>query len=225
MSWAEVFKINKNMKKALNEQLRDLKFQPIRIITSSITYTPEKTGIYKIICVGKGGDGSAASASNIYGGASGGGGGVAIKTMRLSSSSSYSVTVGTSASFAYTGGAITATAGGGASSWIDSAASGGTASGGDYNFTGTSGSYTRTNFTAPTPGSVGVAITDLIRTPPSEIITQYQRTVILRYGDCLLNYGGAGTGAGYYASSSASGEDYRSGMPAAVLIIPLELEE
>ena len=48
MSWGEVFKINKNMKRALNEQLRDLKFQEVKIITSTGTYTPTKTGLYKV---------------------------------------------------------------------------------------------------------------------------------------------------------------------------------
>ena len=57
MSWGEVGRLNNNFKKPLNEQMRDMQYKPLRIITSTTTYKPEKTGLYKIICVGAGGDG------------------------------------------------------------------------------------------------------------------------------------------------------------------------
>jgi hypothetical protein len=41
----------------------------------------------------------------------------------------------------------------------------------------------------------------------------------------LLGYGGGGTGAGYYNSSSSYGGTAISGLPGAVIIIPLEMEE
>ena len=136
MSWSEVFKINKNMKRALDEQMRDAIALPMRIITTSTTYTPEKTGIYKVICVGAGGKSGGATGSSMSGvyGDSGGGGGVAIKTLKLLSSESYNITVGSSASFSNI---LTATSGGNGAK--NSPGSGGTATGGDYNFSGGNG--------------------------------------------------------------------------------------
>lgn len=223
MSWGEVFKINSNMKKPLNEQLRDMKFQPIRVITSTGTYIPEKTGIYKIICIGSGGDGAYAQTGSNLGSSGGGGGGVAIKVMKLTSSVSYSVTVSTTASFAYSGGAITATSGGAAFSG-KSAGVGGTASGGDYNYVGEAGSSSSSFNTGVRAGSVGVVLTDLTRS--------HYRTNALRNGtattylvcDGILNYGGGGTvlvdsyNSTYVANTVAP-------LPAAILIIPLEMEE
>ena len=228
MSWAEVFKINKNMKKALNEQLRDAIGIPMRIITSSTTYTPEKTGIYKIICVGAGGDGYVDTSSN-GGGGCGGGGGVAIKTMRLSSATSYAVTIGTTASFAYDTTAITATAGNRGQYYSNS--TGGTASGGDNNYTGTGGAYSKVNYQSASPGSVGVAILGLTNTPSPYVgILGTVSTVAMQsynypYGVSLLNYGGGGSAIWFYENSTARGGYAISGKPAAVIIIPLEMEE
>lgn len=224
MSWGEVFKINKNMKRALNEQLRDLKFQPIRIITTTTTYTPEKTGLYKVICVGAGGNGGYSNSVGSVGAGSGGGGGVAIKTIKLDSDTSYSVTVSATASFAYNSEAITATAGGYGLSNV--AGAGGTASGGDYNYTGESGSNTGTISTGtshvpPATGSVGVFISDLTRSPSPD----YADSKIFPYGDSLLNYGGGGTAYGYYNGSGSYGGYASVGKPAAVIIIPIEMEE
>ena len=113
MSWAEVFKINKNMKRALNEQIRDLKCNPMRVITTTQSFTPEKTGLYKVICVGAGADsyGNTTSYSSDMIAEAGSGGGVALKTIKLYSSKSYNVTVSTTASFAYDSTALTATPG------------------------------------------------------------------------------------------------------------------
>ena len=230
MSWGEVYKINNNMKKPLNEQLRDMTYQMGRIVTASTTYTPEKTGLYRIICVGKGGDGTAKSTSSANPRAyAGGGGGVAVKTMRLLSSSSYEITVGSTASFAAGTTILTATSG-------TASGDGGTASGGDYNFSGTEGKTTTSMFAVPAPGSVGVVIMGLTNTPAPATNTLIDTSpsgenevycLSFPYGDSVLNYGGGGTGAGFYksANTTSSGGYSTTGKPAAVIIIPLELEE
>ena len=230
MSWAEVFKINSNMKKPLNEQLNEVKEQlngrlrnticlPMRVITFSSTYTPEKTGLYKVICVG-GGGGAGGGSSSSYSGLTkkngGGGGGVAIKTLRLSSTTSYNVTVSTTASFSTE---LSATAG--------TSSSVGTASGGDSNYQGHSGNSAGDVFdTGVVGGSVGVAITELTRTH-SVTHTDFSSYITeLRYGDSLLGYGGGAPTLMYYDEDA--GRYYTvsmMGQPAAVIIIPLEMEE
>lgn len=223
MSWAEVFKINSNFKKPLNEQIRDISYKPIRLITADTSYVPEKTGVYKIICVGSGGTAMIGYyATNAP--ASGGGGGVAIKTMTLSSSTTYAVTVGTTASFAYSGGAVTATAGGAAS--YGTPGTGGTASGGDSNFTGLAGGTNIANSgSVVAGGSVGVLIPELTRTPSP--ISTYMASVYydLQNGDCILQYGGgASTVHVYVSSSNTNYAKFTNPSPAAVIIIPLEME-
>lgn len=223
MSWGEVFKINKNMKRSLDEQMRDLKFQPIRIITQSTTYTPEKTGLYKVICIGAGGDGYFNDSSNNYSAAGGASGGVAIKTIKLTKATSYNVTVSTTASFSNE---LTATSGGSSSS----GGTGGTATGGDYNFAGKSGGSSNSKTASVKGGSIGVAISDLFTIgetlsgfgyDSSDLLQMYN----LRYGDNLLGYGGGG-GAALYRNSDTYVDGVRlNGLPAAVLIIPIEMEE
>ena len=217
MSWAEVGKINSNMKRSLNDMLRDMMYRPMRIITETGTYTPEKTGIYKVICIGAGGKGGYSSASNTYGASSGAGGGVAVKNIRLTKNTSYAVTVSSTASF---GTYLTATAGGSASS-ATSETSGGTAVGGDYNYTGQSG--TPSGYKSdlrPKGGSVGVAFPELHRT----LHYTYNSNVILEYGDSILAYGGGGSAWGNYSGSTGNGFGC-PGLPAAIIIIPLEMEE
>lgn len=228
MSWGETYKINSNMKKPLNEQLRDLKFQPVRIITTTGTYTPEKNGIYKVICVGAGGNGAAYCRDNNYRAASGGGGGVAIKTLNLLKSSTYNVTVGTTASFSYGSNSLSATAGSNAAAGSGSASvgTGGTASGGDYNYTGTNGNKDESNRAIIQPGSVGVCISDLFCSK-SAWVTVAGGSWELKYGDSILGYGGSGNGFVCYYSTVAAeqGSSITNGLPAAVIIIPLEMEE
>lgn len=214
MSWGEVYKINSNMNRAINEQLRDMMFRPLRIITTTGTYTPEKTGLYQVICVGSGGDGNVWDSGNHYS-AGGGGGGVAIKTIRLESTTSYNVTVSTTASF---GNILSATSGAGGST-----PTGGTASGGDYNFTGETGakgSLKNDVYTVSRGGSVGVVISGLSR----QISYTTTSGTFHIYGEGILQYGGGGAATGSYNS----GEDKwveDAGQPAAVIIIPLEMEE
>lgn len=216
----------------VNNMVKDSRFLPMRVITTTGTYTPEKTGTYKVICVGAGGDGGYGATSS-PGGGGGGGGGVAIKDIRLVRGTNYNVTVSTTASFAAGTTTISATRGG--SGTYSSGGSGGTASGGDYNYPGTAGSNVRAQGQAPTGGSVGVVISGLTTTPPSYFGTLIisasdpSRTynVNFVYGDCILNYGGGGTGAGAYATTGTGGSaGYATdGKPAAVIIIPLEMEE
>lgn len=219
MSWAEVFKINKNMKRSLDEQLRDMKHNPIRVITTTGTYTPEKTGLYKVICIGAGGD----SYYRYSGGervAAGHGGGVAIKDLFLDSDTSYNVTVSTSASF---GTELTATAGSSDyylnSDWYNGEV--GTASGGDYNFNGTRGDWGTASNVTRDGGSVGVVIGEFTR---QRVLVESFGGNTLMYGESLLNYGGGGP-AVFVSNSDGEREVLLNGLPAAILIIPLEMEE
>lgn len=211
MSWGEVFKINSNLKKPLNEQLRDMTFQPVRVITETGTYTPEKSGLYKVICVGAGYNGEVVGSSHIAGG---GGGGVAIKTLELNASTSYNVTVNGQASF---NAILTATAGVRHDS--DDISKGGTASGGDFNFTGEAGAKTsyRAN-TSNRGGSVGVVISGLNR----QHSFTHSNGLFHVDGDCILNYGGGGSASA--VSDTSSTRHSTDGHPAAVIIIPLEME-
>lgn len=215
MSWAETMKINNNLKKTLNEQMREARFLPLRIITATGTFTPEKTGIYKVICVGAGGDGEATTNSGV---ASGGGGGVAIKTLRLFSTTTYNVTVSSStASFAYDSTALTATSGDNGDT-SDGGGDGGTASGGDVNYAGVAGKRVTTASNVPLAGSVGVFISEL--TIRKHIFAPVSTSVFeLPYGDSILGYGGGGTGVRFDGKARAI-----DGLPAAVIIIPLEME-
>lgn len=222
MSWGEVFKINKNLKRSIDEQLRDMKYNPIRVITATGTFTPERTGLYKVICVGAGGSGKryAYTDGGTYIQANGGGaGGVAIKTLRLDSSITYDVTVSTTSSFSNI---LTATKGGAAGN--SSAGTGGTASGGDYNFSG--GSGVRTESSTPNisksqglGGSVGVVITDLSR----DYIVAVSDGYTICCGTSVLKYGAGGSVVLKGTASSDSIEI--SPLPGAVIIIPIEMEE
>ena len=222
MSWSEVFKINKNMKRALNEQMRDAIALPMRVITVNTTYTPEKTGLYKVICVGKGGNSGGQDGSysyDVYAG-SGGGGGVAISTLKLLSSQSYNVTANTTASF---GNILTAYAGGAGAKNV--AGSGGGAEGGDFNFSGGSGNKGTSANVSFDGGGVGVAIVGLSRKIIVHDSKNDYHNVDVLYGESILSYG-AGAPASIYRDANANYYcSSRSGLPAAVIIIPLEMEE
>jgi hypothetical protein len=216
MSWAEIFKINNNMKKTLNEQMREARFLPIRIITTTGKFTPEKTGIYKVICVGAGGDGYP-SPTQV---SAGGGGGVAIKTLRLLSTTSYNVTVNDAASsFAYNSTALTASSGEDGDK--NESGGGGSASGGDSNYVGTSGAaMTYTSTVSPMAGSVGVYLSELTTIGKHEVFGTSGYFADLLYGESILGYGGGGTAVRF-----GSTPYYLAGLPGAVIIIPLEMEE
>ena len=93
MSWAKVLKINKNVKKAINEQLTDREFNIGQLITASTNWVVPKTGIYKIICVGAGAE------ANISNRTSGGAGGVVVEKAILKQGDTYSITISGSSSF------------------------------------------------------------------------------------------------------------------------------
>ena len=220
MSWGEVFKVNNKIKKPINKLLFEKKYFPARLITTTGTYTPEKNGLYRVICVGAGGESFYKTSSSnflLYGG---GGGGVAIKDMVLNTSVSYTVTVSTTASF---NGELTATTGlaaQGSYTNVTQTPDGGTAAGGDFNFPGESGqkaSGYRVNLLAE-GGSVGVVVGELLS-------HRFEGTKggSLPYGDSLLGYGG-GASAIVYKNGDSYSNDTVTGLPAAVIIIPLELE-
>ena len=201
------------MKKPLNELIRDTRCLPFRIITADTTYVPEKTGWYKVICVGAG-SGCYARTVSPYHNASGASGGVAIKVIRLVAETNYSVLVGTDASF---NNIMTATGGTNPkqaqSSFTPSV--GGTATGGDYNFNGSSGESGSDSTSAKIyqGASVNVSLTELTPIP----------TALggVTNGDGVLRYGGGGSLQRIDANNVVKGD----GQPAAVIIIPLEMEE
>lgn len=242
MSWSEVFKINNNMKRALNEQLRDLKFQEMTIITSTTTYRPNKTGLYKVICVGAGGDGKSHLSTSYPYSASGGGGGVAVKTLRLHSNTNYNVTVTKVASFVYDSNIILTANPGLIAEDSSTVGTGGSAYGGDNNYNGSDGQIHNDIMVSPIPGGVGVCIQGLYNTPihmscPLQINTASSNNqvnsaityVTLCYGDSVLGYGGGGTAIVSnlvkHSTSYPNIEAHLTGKPACVIIVPLEMEE
>lgn len=201
---------------SLHSHIREMTFQPVRVITATGTFKPEKTGTYKVICVGAGA--MSRKLSNKL--TSGGGGGVAIKTLRLVSTTSYNVTVDETASFSNI---MTATAS--SMALVESGniiiSNGGTASGGDFNFSGENGGIISLDSNAHLRGgSVGVTIVGLNRV--HEFYSSLSEQVTTN-GDCLLNYGGGGgisQGSSTGLTSATSG-----GHSAAIIVIPLEMEE
>ena len=122
--------VNNNFKKPLNEQIMDYSLIPARLFTTTGTFTPSVTGLYRIICIGAGGNGGNAITGGSGNKKGGGAGGVVIGIKRLTQNTVYNVTIGNNASF---GNLMTATAGGDASI-VNSAAvpgTGGSGSGDD----------------------------------------------------------------------------------------------
>ncbi len=218
MSWGEVSKINNNFNKTLNEQARELAYAGSYIFESDTTFKPDKSGWYKVIVVGSGGETAVrtpSSSTNYF--CSGGSGGVAISTLHLSSAKSYPVEVtGEQSSFNTT---IIATAGtDGVTGSNYMYGDGGTAEGGDFNYNGIDGVRKSTSVQNGAYGdgvSVGVYIPELMR---REVRAAYHdsvyENVIGGYG--ILGYGASG--GSRYGKITPTGEG-------AVIIIPLELEE
>ena len=192
--------VNDNFDKPLNQQIREMQYIGSYVFTSSTTFTPDKSGYYKVIVVGAGGahDYTGSSGSAYYY-ASGGAGGVAIKNMHLLSTQEYTIDIERDNSTF--NGNLVATAGGDGKAFSTSSATGGaggTASGGDFNYDGLWGTVSVNN--PPRGGSVGVFI-------PGLMLPYLTET-----GLGILGYGIGGT------SGAAAGG-------AAIIIIPLELEE
>lgn len=217
--------VNSNFDKPLNEQARELAYAGSYLFVTSKSFTPDKTGWYKVIVVGAGGEGEShyreGSTSRIC---TGGSGGVAISTVNLKSTETYSVEVaGTQSSF---NGQIIATSGtsgtASSSSSSSSEGSGGTAQGGDFNYSGLSGNEVSSNYFYDfyaNGADVGVNIPELMR---KETITSYTISDSeLFTGEVSSGYGilgyGASNGLGYNKKTHNKG--------GCVLIIPLELEE
>ena len=217
MSWAEVKKINDNVKRPLNKQIRDSLYKGIQIITKSTTWKASRDGYYKIIVVGSGGatgttnSGLSPTYHHI---ATGGGGGVAIKTLYTTTENSHTITISADASFD----SITAYCGGSGNAYSSVPGAGGTASGGDENYTGLSGKYQRetSNYWDSHflhGGDVGVMIPEFITS--GVLYHAYLNGSIATITTNLMGYGLAGSYGGV--------ESYAKG--ACVIIIPLELEE
>ena len=207
--------VNDNFNKPLNAQMRDLAYNGSYLITSSIDFSPDKSGLYKVICVGRGGDSDSGGYTSSY---HGGAGGVAIKTMHLNSSETYPIVVASNkSSFNDT---IIANCGGNGfhdSSGYYKYGEGGTAVGGDFNYTGTSGEVVPDGKGA----DVGVFIPGLMQAPEMVIVkfsstSSSNSSYIIRSGYGILGYGGGQGQKGLDSGISEGG---------CVLIIPLELEE
>ena len=191
--------VNDNFDKPLNQQIREMQYIGSYVFTSSTTFTPDKSGYYKVIVVGAGGAHDRVGSAGNYCYASGGAGGVAIKNMHLLSTREYTIDI-ESGNSTFNGNLV-ATAGGDGKAFSTSSATGGaggTASGGDFNYDGLQGTTSVNN--PPNGGSVGVFIPGLMLPYSTET------------GLGILGYGIGGT------SGAAAGG-------AAIIIIPLELEE
>ena len=191
--------VNDNFDKPLNQQIREMQYIGSYVFTSSTTFTPDKSGYYKVIVIGAGGANDKVGHSGDTTYASGGAGGVAIKNMHLLSTQEYTIDIKyRNSTF---NGNLVATAGGNGDAFPPSSATGGaggTASGGDFNYDGLRGTVRVNN--PPKGGSVGVFIPGLMLPYSTET------------GLGILGYGIGGT------SEDAAGR-------AAIIIIPLELEE
>lgn len=222
MSWAEVSKINNNFRVSLNEQARELAYSGSYLFTSSTNFSPEKSGYYKVICVGSGGTSGINSNSALNGGS----GGVAISTLKLDKTHSYSISI-TNGTAIFNGetlaSAITATAGENAVITGNTVnrrpGNGGTASGGDFNYPGRSGKSGNITYGA----DVGVIITELMQRMISFELDTYSSSPVpyaMHSGNGILGYGG---GQACYGNSN-----FQVKSPVGdgcVLIIPLELVE
>ena len=220
MSWSEIFKVNSNMKRPLNKQIQDMYCKSSYLFTGNATFTPEANGYYKIICVG----GSGASTVYLTGGGTGqfteyaarigASGGVAIKTLELNTTDSYSITVGSTSAFD----SVLSASSGTATTNVSNLGTGGSATGGDFNYTGLSGKYstarlTSTSYAAVDGVSVGVFIPELSR-GFSYGFSSYTATSGL--GIC-----GYGCSSGLIIGSGAPDRSATSGC---VIIVPVELE-
>lgn len=233
MSWAKVRKINSNFNKPLNEQARELAYVGSYLFTASTTFTPEKSGWYKIIVVGKGGDGDYKGGDSLwYHG--GGAGGVAISTRLLSSNDTYDIVLSATTASS-SAGTVSETyyssfediiAYNGAAAYYSSSSNyncgkGGHAVGGDFNYKGEDGASGGLSSLSK-GASVGVYIPELTRATTAIASVSYEDIPYnSECGDGILGHGGTYSFTHYYYGGSAVGAQPTG----CVLIIPLELEE
>ena len=218
MSIAELsLLVNNNFEKPLNEQVRDLKYFGSYLFVNDTSFSPDKSGWYKIICVGKGGATQIGSEGGNYGGS----GGVAISTLNLISTESYKITISTHQHNASSFDEKIFAYGGGDGSYSGNGV-GGVASGGQFNYNGLSGS----SATSSAGADVGVFIPELMKN--KELITSstltgqtYSSTHSISSGFGILGYGG-GQGGRKLSQYNSILSPISTGC---VLIIPLELTE
>ncbi len=210
MSWAEVFKINSNFKKPINEQIRELKYSGAYLITTSRSFVAEKSGYYKVIVVSRGGNGDKIrNTGEMKGGSSGA---VAISTLHLKSGTSYPIIVNNANSSkdytSFNGEIICYNA---VNSTYSTAGTPGTAIGGNFNYDGSVAS-------GGTGASVGAYIPELMQSSMSIGYNSSGNAAVIYSGSGILGYGGGQTvSITYNAATSVKG--------GCVLIIPLEFEE
>lgn len=226
MSIAELATVvNSNFTKPLNEQARELAYAGSYLFVSSRSFIPDKTGWYKVIVVGAGGESDSHNPSNGTNYlATGGSGGVSISTVHLKSSETYSIEVeSTQSSFNNIMIATAGTAGIAYPSSSRDAGDGGIASGGDFNYSGLSGNITSFNYydlRGLAGSDVGVYIPELMR----------RETIAVSYTNSndQINTGQLYSGYGILGYGASNGEGYANVTPikgGCVLIIPLEFEE
>ena len=213
--WKEIkTSINNNLSKPLNVQARELSFAGSYVFESSKTFTPDKSGWYKVIVVGAGGNHDLYMPQNTYYVRTGGSGGVCISTLKLLSTEKYEITIsGNSASFEN----MTANRGGNASQ--NSAGSGGTASGGEFNYPGLAGDYVNSQVTR-NGKDVGVFIPSLMERNTAMVASGEYGGIVAYSGYGILGHG-ASSGVAFSGSYNAVTEA-QSGC---VIIIPLEIIE
>lgn len=202
--------VNDNFTVPLNRQMRDNRFLPARIIESTQDFVVERSGWYKIICVGAGGD-SYLTVNTKY---TGGAGGVSISTKHLNSGESIQVS--------FDNGSVSVpqygmTASVGEDAKISRGGYGGTASGGDDNYTGQNGKKA-SDASNNNGAGVGVYIPEL-NIQNIESVTTEDGVETVGLGFNILGYGRSAT----IASSYGADESTRGG--SACIIIPLEYTE
>lgn len=217
--------VNDNFDKPLNQQIRDMKYLPSYLFTSSRSFSVSKTGWYKVIVVGAGGENFIywnGSVQTIY---TGGSGGVAVSTLYLDKNNLCEIEVHTDGfntatgyyKFLYEDNDLRAYNGETAvDRYTDVPGKGGTASGGDFNYNGLDGSTYRTNAIGT---DVGVFIPELMKVKTT-IMCSDNTAVTAVSGNGILGYG---CGSGTYAVKTNSVSTPKAS--GCVLIIPLELTE
>ena len=230
--------VNDNFDVPLNQQIRNNRFLPARIITQTTDWVVERSGWYKIICVGAGGhsDFNDDYGEPYYSG-TGGSGGVAIKTKHFVSGETVLVEIN-GADCNCEG----ISAGGGGDADVNEdpyhGGTGGIATGGDENYPGNAGKYGRMDTPYPQMLRVEDSVPVSVYIPELSFVNEKykiedadflfrseKRTRTLAMS--LLGFG-IGQGVWVYESNNESGKipadsDFKD--TAACIIIPLEYTE
>lgn len=208
MNWVDIFKTL--------EIVRDNSFSNIYMFEETTTFTAPKTGYYKIICVGAGGTAYGVlgnSNTMVY---SGGAGGVAMKTKRINKNSTIAVTISASGAASCDG--MTANAGHRGYPNETTSGAGGTATGGEYNYTGNSGTKTTLHANG---GSIGCIIPGIMYRDSIYLLSGDNEGKNAYSGWGILGHGGGAGVCGNAYSSSYPDIVIGAQQPAAVIIIPL----